>query len=602
MTSQLQPDQGISVAADLTRVMFGGQFKQLHEHWRTLFSSRAFGFREGLTAEERTALSYQRLRLVNDALDGLDRPEQLAMDIERLTALHEWIGVADPGLLTVASIHYNLFLGSLLDHDGPRDDLWEFTALERTGTFLCTEAAHGNGATNLETTATYDPDNREFVLHTPTPGAGKFMPNTSSLGGPKTGVVAARLVIGSRDEGVYLFLVPLSDGAGLALPGVRIQRLPQTSTSPVDHCLTTFDRVRLPFEAFLQADNGRLSPNGVFTSNVGNPRKRFLRSVSRVTEGKLCMSAAGLGVTRHALAVATRYAHSRYTSSGTPGGTMPVIEHRSHHAPLLDAFATTYAATLLHRMAVRQWAQAVTKTERDDAERLVAITKGWVTWRARDVMTECRERCGAQGLFLANGIAGPLAAIEGTITAEGDNLVIWVKAGAEMLLDFTTPSGTPGTKPDLSNPDDLQNLLADIERIWHHRARTRLRSGKRGNPVQRWNGTVLSVLPLVDAHARRLAAAALLDSANQATHPDAKRLLLGLHRLFALRHINAHSGALLAQEHLTASQVGQLLDAIENVIEELAPDTLTLTEGFAISDGNTLQHPISDLSNGVVLA
>ncbi|MDX2545915.1 acyl-CoA dehydrogenase [Streptomyces sp. WI04-05B] len=583
-------------------MIFGGQFEQIHEPWRKLFATSAFRFREGLSPEERTALSYQRLRLVNDALaDGGDHPERLAGDIERLTALHEWVGPADAGLGTIASIHYNLVLGSLLDHDGPRD-LREFANMARTGTFLCTEAAHGNSATHLETTATYDPDGREFVLQTPTPGAGKFMPNTSALGGPKSGVVAARLIVGGRDQGVFLFLLPLSDDAGHPLPGVRIQRLPQTTTSPVDHCLTVFDSVRLPYEALLQADHGRLSPDGEFTSDVGSSRIRFLRSVARVTAGKLCMTAASLGMARHALAVAIGYAHTRHIPSGIPGDTIPLIAHRSHHAPLLDAIATTYAATLLHRIAVRQWAQATSKEDREAADRLVAIAKGWITWRARDVMTTCRERCGSHGLFLANGIAGQLSANEGTITAEGDNLVIWVKAAAEMLLNFTSTADAPSQDPDIASPDGLQDLLADIERVWHHEARTRLRSRKRGNRVARWNRAVLPALELVDAHARRLAAEALLNAANQASNPSTRRLLLAVHRLFALRHISNHSGTLLAQGHLTAQQVRQLPEAIDDILDELAPDALTLADGFAVSEEVLLNHPISALSNGVVPA
>lgn len=90
-------------------------------------------------------------------------------DVERLAALHEWVGPVDAGLGTVASIHYNLFLGSLVDHaSGPKRDLEEFARLRRTGTFLCTEAGHGNSASQLETTATYDRTTGEFVLHTPT--------------------------------------------------------------------------------------------------------------------------------------------------------------------------------------------------------------------------------------------------------------------------------------------------------------------------------------------------------------------------------------------------------------------------------------------------
>ncbi|WP_093900428.1 acyl-CoA dehydrogenase [Streptomyces sp. Ncost-T10-10d] len=566
---------------------------QLHEPWRKLFSTEPFSFREGLSPDERAALSYERLHLINEALD---RPEDFVADVERLTALHEWVGPVDAGLGTVASIHYNLFLGSLLEHtSGPDRDLREFFELRRTGTFLCTEAGHGNSASQLETTATYDRTAGEFVLNTPSPAARKFMPNTSSTGGPKTAVVAARLITDGKDQGVFLFLTPLSDETGRPMPGVEIRRLPQTATAPVDHCVTSFDNVRLPQEALLQSDHGRLTPDGVFTSSIGSPRKRFLHSIGRVTAGKLCMSAYSLGVTRHALAVAVRHAHARQTSGVTAGGNVPLFAHRSHHAPLLDAIATTYAATLLHRAAVRQWAQA-TEPERENGERFAAIAKGWITWRARAVMTECRERCGAQGLFLANGIAGQLAANEGTITAEGDNLVIWVKAAGEMLLGHFTPKEPHDAPPearDLDDPAFLQDLLADIERIWHQRARTRLRNAPAGNPLNRWNTTVTPALELVDAYAHSQAAQALLDAAEQAPHPEAQRQLRLLHRLFTLRRVAAHSGDLLAEGYLTSAQVRRLPDAAESVVVDLAPEALTLTNGFAVVEDVLLDHPIN---------
>ncbi|MFI9036009.1 acyl-CoA dehydrogenase [Streptomyces sp. NPDC053726] len=592
MTS-LPSDQASSTVAALTRALFGERLDQLHEPWRKLFSTEPFSFREGLSPDERAALSYERLRLINEALDD---PEDFVVDVERLTALHEWVGPVDAGLGTVASIHYNLFLGSLLEHtSGPNRDLREFVELRRTGTFLCTEVGHGNSASQLETTATYDRTAGEFVLNTPSAAARKFMPNTSSTGGPKTAVVAARLITDGKDQGVFLFLAQLSDETGLPMPGVGIRRLPQTATAPVDHCITSFDNVRLPHEALLQSDHGRLTPEGVFTSSIGSPRKRFLHSIGRVTAGKLCMSAYSLGVTRHALAVAVRHAHVRQTSGVTAGGTVPLFAHRSHQAPLLDAIATTYAATLLHRAAVRQWAQA-TEPEREDGERFAAIVKGWVTWRARAVMTECRERCGAQGLFLANGIAGQLAANEGTITAEGDNLVIWVKAAGEMLLGHFTPKEPHDAPPearDLDDPVFLQDLLADIERIWHQRARTRLRSGTAGNPLNRWNNTVTPALELVDAYAHRQAAQALLDAAGQAPHPEAQQQLRLLHRLFTLRRVAAHSGDLLAEGYLTSAQVRQLPDAAEGVVADLAPEALTLTNGFAAVEDVLLDHPIN---------
>ncbi|MEU6772480.1 acyl-CoA dehydrogenase [Streptomyces sp. NPDC046759] len=552
----------------------------MHGPWGRLFSSETFSFREGLTHRERTELSYERLRLVNAAVPD---PCALAVDPVALTALHEHAGVADAGTATILSIHFNLFLGSLLDHDHAGRDLAPYTRMDRIGTFLCTERGHGNDAAQLETTAVLDRTSGGFVLHTPTPDACKFMPNTSSIGGAKDALVAARLVVDGEDHGIFLFLTPLSDEGGRHLPGVHVSRLPQTASSPLDHCETRFDHVRLPFTALLQGEHGRLTPQGEFSSTLRSLRARFLRSIGRVTMGKLCMSAYSVGTMRHAVTVATRHAHSRVTSAGTSRQRVPLFHHRSHHAPLLDALSTTYAATLLQRLAVRRWAEA-SGAERADAERLTAIAKGWITWAAREVMTECRERCGAHGLLLSTGIAYQLAANEGTITAEGDNVVIWVKAAAEMLSSGFTPHTVDELPPEsrtLHHPLHLQNLLADLERIPRERARARLRSPNAGRGLDRWNGAVESALEFVGAHAHRLAGQELLSVARQARSPQARQLLTDLHRLFALRQVAAHSGELMADGRLTAEQVRRLPDAREAVVVALRPHALVLADAFA---------------------
>ncbi|MEU9170370.1 acyl-CoA dehydrogenase [Streptomyces sp. NPDC048420] len=591
ITSQLPvTSPPLTETAALRHLLFDAQ-AEIHEPWRRLFSSDVFAYQEGLTHRERTELSYQRLRTVNAAVPD---PQALARDPVALSALHEWAGVVDAGMATIASIHYNLFLGSLLEHDHEGRDLGPYVRMERIGTFLCTEQAHGNDAPQLETTATLDRSTGGFVLTTPTRGARKWMPNTSAVGGPKDAVVAARLMIDGKNQGVFLFLTPLTDAKGRHLPGVEVELLPQTASSPVDHCATSFHGVRLPRTAMLQGDHGRLTPDGELVSTLGSPRKRFLRSIGRVTMGKLCMSAYSLGTTRHALAVAVRHAHQRVTSGMTSGQRVPLFAHRTHHAPLVEALATTYAATLLQRAVVRRWVQAA-EGERDEAERLVAIAKGWITWQARAVMTECRERCGAQGLLLSNGIAGQLAANEGTITAEGDNTVIWVKAAGELLLGGFTPipaSEVPPATRSLHDPVYLHDLLGDLERIRHERARVRLRAKRVGSPLDRWNGASGAALSLVDAHVHRLAAQELLTAAAQAADPQASMLLDHLHRLFALRYIAEHSGELLAHERLTAEQVRYLPDALEATVAALAPHALTLTDAFAIPQEVTVHHPM----------
>ncbi|MGC5345536.1 acyl-CoA dehydrogenase [Streptomyces sp. DT24] len=567
----------------LTGVLFGRDFRREHGFWRWLITTEPFRRRAGSSVDGRLPLAYERLGILNDALDSGAR---LASDPRALAALHEWLAPVDPALTTIAGIHYNLFLGSLLDHQGdaPRD-LSDFLRLRRTGTFLCTEVAHGNDAAAVETTATYDRERDGFVLHTPCAGAQKFMPNTGPAGGPKSGLVAARLLVDGADLGVFLFLTPLTDGER-TLPGVRVRPLPARLGSAVDHCLTSFDQVFVGRGALLGGEHGRLGADGNFSSSVSNRRRRLLVSIGRVTPGKLSMSACAVGSARATLAIAVRYGGHRYISGPRASRRVPVMAHRSHHGPLATALATVFAMSLLHRRALDRWT-AHTTADRDEAERLVAVAKGWITWQARTVIVECRERCGAQGLLEGNGMTELITGIEGAITAEGDNLAIHAKAAAEIL--FTSASGERRAAPaarygDLFDPRFLGSLLAAVEEIWFARAAARMGRAPHGDPLGRWNAASGAALRGVEAHAYRQAAEAYAEAVTGLPEGPARERLRELELLFALQWVARNSGDLLAAGWLTAGQVDALPETTEQLIAAVAAHAGELVESFALPD------------------
>ncbi|MEU8504547.1 acyl-CoA dehydrogenase [Streptomyces brevispora] len=591
------------VADRLTAVLLGTDARREHGFWQRIIATEPFrrpaAPLPGPTPDERLALAHARLRTLNNALDSGAR---LAADPRALAALHEWLAPVDPSLATVAGIHYNLFLGSLLDHDADRlRDLSDFLAMRRIGTFLCTEVAHGNDAAAVETTATYDPARDGFVLHTPHLGAQKFMPNTSRAGGPKTGLVAARLIVGEADHGVFLLLVPLTDSFR-ALPGVRIRRLPARMGSPVDHCLTSFDQVFVGREALLGGEQGRVGDDGVFRSGTAGHRRRFLASIGRVTAGRICMSASAVGSARATLAIAVRYSGHRYVSGGRALPPLAVIAHRSHHGPLAGAMATVFAMSLLHRRALDRWEAAAhgPAPEREAAGRLVDIAKGWITWQARSVIVECRERCGAQGLLENNGMAELVTGVEGAITAEGDNMAIHAKAAAEMVISAMPAAMDTGGTADAGAPagglDDLRylgRLLAQVERIQFGRSRARMARAPHGGPLKRWNAGSGPALRGVEAHACRQAADAYADAVEGLPEGPARERLTDLARLFALRWVERNSGDLLVAGHLTADQVEGLTETIEQLVAAVAAHLPDLADSFALPEEVLADWPIA---------
>src|SRR5579872_1440647 len=181
---------------------------------------------DDIRTSEQCALSYERMRYLNDRM-GL-RIDDLFSNIDHLLALHHWVTLVDGTLTTLLTIHYNLCIGSILQHGEGRSELRtylnELETMDTIGAFMATELAYGNNVQSLETEAVYDPTADEFVLHTPSPRAQKFMPNTGADGVAKLAVVLARLKVQGRDCGVFPFIVRIRTDSRLC-PGVKVALL-----------------------------------------------------------------------------------------------------------------------------------------------------------------------------------------------------------------------------------------------------------------------------------------------------------------------------------------------------------------------------------------
>ncbi|WP_327121515.1 acyl-CoA dehydrogenase family protein [Streptomyces sp. NBC_01341] len=591
MTVTLTDTAPPSTAELLTGVLLGPDFRREHGFWQRLISTEPFRRPAGGTPDERLAVAYERLRILNRSLDNGAR---LAADLRALAALHAWLGPVDPALTTVAGIHYNLFLGSLLDHDRTgRRDLSDHLSMRRIGTFLCTEVAHGNNASAMETTATYDRARDGFVLHTPNAGAQKFMPNTSPAGGAKSGLVAARLLADGADHGVRLFLVRLTDDVK-ELPGVRVRRLPARMGSPVDHCLTSFDRLFVARDALLGDDEGD-GPRGEFRTEPGDRRRRFLTAIGRVTPGRIALSACAAGSARATLAVAVRYGGHRFIpgSRGTP--PVPVNAHRTHHGPLASAMATVFAMSLLHRRAHDRWEACTDEAGRSEAVRLVDVGKAWITWRAREVIVQSRERCGAQALLENNGMTELVTGVEGAITAEGDNIALYTKAAADMLFAAAPREDGPEEPEsgDLDDPRFLGRLLAAVEDIWFARARARALRAPDADVLGRWNAASGPALRGVEAYAYREAAEAYAEARRALPDGEARDRVGELERLFAVEWVARNSGDLLAAGFLSPDQVECLAETTEDLIAAVAAHAPQLADSFALPAELLADWPIA---------
>src|SRR5215207_9853378 len=97
-------------------------------------------------------------------------------EVGRSIAAFETLAFGDLSLLVKCGVQFGLFGGAVLHlgtHVHHERYLADITSLKLPGCFAMTETGHGSNVQALRTTATYDHEAGEFVVHTPDADARK---------------------------------------------------------------------------------------------------------------------------------------------------------------------------------------------------------------------------------------------------------------------------------------------------------------------------------------------------------------------------------------------------------------------------------------------
>lgn len=191
----------------------------------------------------------------------------------------EELVLADPSLQIKSGVQWGLF-GSAVYQLGTKKhhDKWlrDIISLDLPGAFAMTETGHGSDVAAIGTTATYDPETEEFVIHTPFRGAWKDYLGNAALHG-KAATVFAQLITGGVNYGVHCFFVPLRDDTGEFLPGIGGEDDGvKGGLNGIDNGRLHFDHVRVPRENLLNR-YGDVAADGTYTSDIDSPGRRGCR-------------------------------------------------------------------------------------------------------------------------------------------------------------------------------------------------------------------------------------------------------------------------------------------------------------------------------------
>ena len=555
-------------------------------------------------------------------------------------ASFEELLVADPSLQIKAGVQWGLFgaavlhLGTEHNHD---ELLPGIMSLEVPGAFAMTEIGHGSDVASIGTTATYDAESEEFVIHTPFRGAWKEYLGNAALHGVAA-VVFAQLITHGVNHGVHAFYVPLRDttapvdarGAYPMLPGIRSEDDGHKGgLNGIDNGRLAFDHVRVPRTNLLDR-YGQVVPDGTYSSPIDSPGRRFFTMLSTLVQGRVSLGGASAVASKLALAIAIRYAEQRRQFTGAdPGVETVLMDYGTHRRRLLPLLARTYAVQLLHNDLLERFhgvfsGERDTDADREDLETLAAAAKPLATWHALETLQTCREACGGAGYMASNRIVGLRADMDVYVTFEGDNTVLLQLVGKRLLTDYGRETAkmdvagqarwvakragdmalyrTPlrrasqsvrdwGSRArsatELRDPAVQRELLEDRVETMIEEIALRLRPSLKGTPQDKaaaFDANQAELVEAARAHGELMQWEAFTESLESVTDPEGRRVLTWLRDLFALHLIESHLAWYVVNGRLSAQRARTVTSYIERLLLRLRPYALQLVEVLGYGD------------------
>ncbi|MDH6286713.1 acyl-CoA dehydrogenase [Rhodococcus sp. NM-2] len=625
----------MATTADHLRSTLDGRWREVRERVRAeLSGSPDFAPHYTPDLDEARAKTLAQLRLLASngyAADGFAKDHGGTGDAGAAVTSIEMLAMSDLSLMVKAGVQWGLFGGAIENLGTARHHeayVKRLVDLDLLGCFAMTETGHGSDVQALETTATYDADAGEFVIHSPTPSSRK-----DYIGGAAQhatmAAVFAQLITGGESQGVHCFVVPIRDEDGNDLPGVHTSDCGYKGGLPgVDNGRITFDQVRIPRENLLNkyAD---VEPDGTYTSPIDNANRRFFTMVGTLVRGRVTVGGSAGAAGRVALSIATRYAlQRRQFNAPQAEDEVLLMDYLVHQRRLFPLIARSYALQFAQNELVAKMHEIQSSTDADPQEQRelegrAAGLKVANTWHATRAIQEAREACGGAGYMAENRLTALKADTDVFTTFEGDNHVLTQLVAKELLTSYadevrgmspvewmrfaaTTVSDVVkkrtaaqqiiqtilDTRQDNEEDGSLFNrgtqltMFEDREQYLLATAARRLQAAQKReeNPFDAFNFVQDHVLHAAQAHIDRVVLEAFVAGIDECEDDDARDLLSDVCDLYALSVIEEDKAWFMEHRQLSVERSKAVQRGINERCRSLRPHAQTLIEGLGVPE------------------
>lgn len=624
-----------------------GPWAEDRRQLRKIMEEPIFHYQFNLTKEDQRELAMQQIQeLADRKLIGKAYPKAFGgkEDPGGNVAGFSEMFHANPSMQIKGGVQWGLFGSAILtlgNEEQHQRWLPGVLNLELPGVYAMTEIGHGSDVGNVDTTATFIPEDDEFEIHTPFRAAWKeFLGNAAKDG--KAAVVFAQLITKNVNYGVHAFFVPLRDDDGNFLPGVGGEDDGfKGGLNGIDNGRLHFTNVRIPRTNLLNK-LGDVDENGDYTTSIPSSGRRFFTMLGALVQGRVSLATTAANASALALTGAITYGNQRRQfNAASDIEEQVLLDYGLHQRRLIDRLARTYADIFTTNDLLSKFHEVFsgeddTDDNRQELETLAAGIKAVTTWNAMDTFQESREATGGAGYIASkNRFSALRDDLDIYTTFEGDNNVLLQLVGRRLLGDYSKELANPSFKvlsryvaeraeqtlyersglrrvaqqvSDIGSDRRSAAWLKDTEvqrNLFTDRVRTQIAEvaealrpvAKKSQAEQArvFNENQYDLIKASKSHAQLLQWESFTDALEEVKDPETQKIMTWMRDLFALSTIEQDLGWFIEYGRISQQRARTLREYTNRLAARLRPHAQELVDAF----GYNQNHLRMDITSGV---
>ncbi|XP_033191281.1 acyl-coenzyme A oxidase 1-like [Bombus vancouverensis nearcticus] len=531
-------------------------------------------------------------------------------DIDLITnILVERLGTALFEDGTPMLLHYAMFLPAFAGQANSEQQAYWLNrawAGDVIGTYAQTELGHGTFLRGLETTATYDPETKEFVLNSPTLTSYKWWPG--GLGHTANhAIVVAQLYTQGECRGIHLFVVQLRDvETHEPLKGIVIGEIgTKLGMNGVDNGFLGFRDFRIPRENMLMK-NSKVLEDGTYVKSTNDKLKYGTMVFIRVRLLRLLLNYLTKAVT-----IAVRYSVVRRQGQINPDQPeVQILDYATQQYKIFPHIATCFAikatASWVWNMfyTVQKQLRQANHEKIPELHSLSCCLKAVVSADTAAGIEQLRLSCGGHGYMTASNLPGLYGLATAVCTYEGENTVLLLQTARYLVKSWKQAmNGEP-------LPDSVEYLNEAANGVKHRRWSNDLeclidaydavaagfvrsaaehldRRIRDGVPMEEaWNQTGIELTQCAEAHARVFIVKTFAKAVKQlnSKSEEFRQVMFQLCELYIVYWALRNVGNFLRFSSMQKEHVETLHSRLEYLLTTIRRNAVGIVDGFDFDD------------------